>query len=73
MMNWDSLTQEQLMRLCECRSRKSDIVPIAKAYQINRGYSAEDALITALEHLDMNGQFFDLTDDEWNAYKNKLS
>ena len=72
MMNWDNLTHEQFMRLCECRSLKSDIVPIAKAYQINRGYSAEVALVTTLEHLDMNGQFFDLTADEWNEFEHQL-
>lgn len=73
MMKFDALTHEQYIRLCECRSRKSDIVAIARAYMLEKSYNAEDALITALEHLDMNGQFFDLTGNEWNAYKNKLS
>jgi hypothetical protein len=73
MMDWKNLTSEQYLRLCECRSRKADIVPIAKAYMINKGYGAEDALVSALEHLDMNGQFFDLTDDEWSDYIYELS
>ena len=72
MMNWDSLTEEQLERLAECRSRKSDIVPIARAYMLNRDYDAETALVTTLEHLDSNSQFFDLTNDEFDSMIRKL-
>lgn len=71
-MKWTTLTEAQHTRLCECRSIKADILPIAKAYKIERGYDAEQALITAIEHLDMNGQFFDLTTDEWDELQSAL-
>ncbi len=63
---WSGLTDGQYERLCECRSLRRDLVPIAvcfaKAYPSE---SSEDALVRALEHLDMNGQFIDLTDEEY--------
>lgn len=65
-MKWDLLTQEQYNRLCACCSRKSDIVPIAKCYKQEKNISNEDALILAFEHLDMNGQFYDPTEEEYN-------
>ena len=71
-MKWENLTEAQLTRLCECRSRKSDIVPIAIAYKNESGYDSENALICALEHLCMNSQFFDLTSQEWNDAISKL-
>ena len=71
-MKWNNLTEQQYTRLCECRSKKSDIVPIAKAYAIEQGMGAEDALETALEHLDANGQFFDLTHTEWLEFVEKI-
>ena len=71
-MKWDTLTSAQHDRLCDCRSLKADILPIARAYKIERGYDAEQALITALEHLDMNGQFFDLTSEEFEKLQKSL-
>lgn len=71
-MKWTNLTPEQHDRLCECRSLKSDIVPIATAYMIEKGYDADTALTTTLEHLDANGQFFDMTPDEWKNYISTL-
>ena len=71
-MKWETLTSEQYNRLCECRSLKADILPIAKAYKIERGYDPEQALITALEHLDANGQFFDLASEEYMDLQNAL-
>lgn len=71
-MKWDLLTQEQYNRLCECRSRKSDIVPIARCYKVEFGISAEDALIKAFEHLDMNGQFYDPTKEEYDSMLAKI-
>ena len=64
-MKWNTLTEAQHTRLCECRSIKADIIPIAKAYMCERDLGADDALETTLEHLDANGQFFDLTHEEW--------
>ena len=71
-MKWTNLTSEQYMRLCECRSHKSDIVPIAIAYMREDGQDPENALITTLEHLDANNQFFDLSDEEWARCINRL-
>ena len=71
-MKWENLTEAQLTRLCECRSKKSDIVPIAIAYKNESAYDSENSLICALEHLDMNGQFFDLTSQEWDEAIRKL-
>lgn len=64
-MTWKSLTEDEYLRLCECRSRKADIMPIAKAYILERGYEPEQALEVTLEHLGANSQMFDLTKDEW--------
>lgn len=72
-MKWQSLTQDQLTRLAECRSIKADIVPIAKAYMLERGYDPDYALITTLEHLDANGQYYDPTRDEYNNWLYELN
>lgn len=71
-MKWETLTTEQYNRLCECRSLKSDILPIATAYMYEDNRTPEDALITTLEHLDANNQFFDLSKDEWSHYLKRL-
>lgn len=71
-MTWNTLTEEQHLRLCECRSFKSDIVPIAKAYMVERNYGPETALEVTLEHLYANSQDFDLTDEEWCRAIGKL-
>lgn len=67
-MKWTTLTQEQFTRLAECRSLKSDIVPIACAYVQELDYYPDTALEITLEHLDSNGQFFDLSEDDWTRY-----
>lgn len=71
-MNWNTLTQDQHDRLCECRSKKSDIIPIAKAYMSEKGYDADTALTVTLEHLDANNQFFDLTSEDWSRMIKRL-
>ena len=71
-MKWTNLTEAQLTRLAECRSKRADIKPIAVAYMLERGYDAESALITTLEHLDANGQFFDLTTTEYRDFIDDL-
>lgn len=71
-MTWSTLTTEQFTRLAECRSRMGDIVPIARAYMTERNYSAENALVATLDHLDANGQYFDLTTDEWSECISQL-
>lgn len=65
-MKWDLLTQEQLTRLAECRSRKSDIVPIARCYKVEKNLDNVDALEMAFEHLDANGQYYDPTPEEYD-------
>jgi len=64
-MKWTGLTEEQFNRLCNCRSRKSDIIPIARCYKDEDNLSPCDALIATLEHLDCNGQFFDIGEVEF--------
>lgn len=66
-MQWSNLTAEQYRRLCECRSLKLDIVPIAKAYVLEKGYDNVGALESAIEHLGANNRFFDLSVDEWDS------
>lgn len=71
-MKWNLLTNEQYDRLCACRSKKADIVPIAKCYKQERGVSADNALTLTLEHLGMNGQFFAPTNDEYNKMLKRI-
>ena len=70
---WNLLTEEQYERLCDCRSIKADIYPIAKCFLINRGKNPEDAIVCALEHLSCNNQDFDLTDKEYRDMVSRLS
>lgn len=58
-------------RLKNCCSTKEDILPLAQAkWRIlklaGRGWQREDALISILELLDCNSQYFDLTRDEYD-------
>lgn len=71
----DYLADDVYRRLCECRSTKSDIVPLTQAKwtkiksiqsDIKYGATKADALVLVLEHLDFNNQYFDLTKDEWD-------
>ena len=71
-MKWDLLTDAQFNRLCDCRSIKADIVPIAKCFKAEKHCSAFDAVILALEHLDSNNQYFDLTEAEFNRAVSKV-
>ncbi len=67
---WSELTGEVYNRLCDCRSKKDDIVPLARSVFHNniKGFTAEDSLVYVLEHLECNSQDFDLTKDEFNEY-----
>ena len=70
----DKLESGVYERLCNCRSRKSDIEPLTNAKwaamkeagKDKQGFTKEDALVAVLEMLDCNGQCFDLTVDEYN-------
>ena len=63
---FNDLGDDSYKRLAECRSTKSDIKYIALSYLRHLRISAEEAMVVALEHLDSNGQFFDLTEDEFD-------
>lgn len=68
----DFLSNDVYDRLVNCKSRKSDILPIAQAkWNVfknapNPVLDKEDALVTALDILDMNGNYIDLTKDEYD-------
>ena len=69
----DSLKEDVLRRLGNCCSRRSDLQALVDAKwgwmvasgKKEQGFTKEDALISVLELLDCNGQFFDLTHDEY--------
>ena len=73
----DRLPSEVYERLCACRNVKSDIPimvnvkwQIMKEHGLNaKGYTKEDALVSILELLDANSQYYDLTEDEYNEWK----
>lgn len=64
-MKWNILSGQQYNRLCNCKSVKADILPIAKCYMCEKNMDSEVALETALEHLGANNQFFDLDKEDW--------
>lgn len=74
----DNVPGEVRSRLSECRSLKADIpilvnakwTAMVEAKKDEQGFTKEDALVSVLELLDCNGQFFDLTKEE---YKNLIS
>lgn len=77
-MSWvENLPGEVSQRLGNCQSRKSDIETLVnvkwsdmvKKGKKEEGFTKEDALISVLELLDCNGQYFDLTEDEYNELK----
>ena len=69
----DNLSGEVCSRLSECRSLKADIpilvnakwTAMVEAGKDKEGLTKEDALVDILELLDCNGQYFDLTKEEW--------
>lgn len=76
-MKWtDRLESGVYGRLCSCNSRMSDIEPLVNAKwgsmketgKDQKGFTKEDALISILELLECNGQFFDLTAEEYENF-----
>lgn len=72
-MYWtDNLPYEVHARLANCKSRREDIPTLTAVKwrwmcdkgMHTKGFTKEDALVSVLELLDCNGQFFDLTADE---------
>ena len=73
---WTDLLEEGVsVRLAECRSRKSDILPLAQAkwatIKNDPDFTKEDALVQILDLLDSNDQFFDLTKAEYDGLKHE--
>ena len=67
----DMLDAHVYERLCNCCSRRSDILPLAQAKYTfekfrNEEYEKEQALAEILDHLNCNSQFFDLTREEYD-------
>ena len=72
----DSLAQDVYQRLANCRSLKSDILPLAQAkwaaIKNKKGFTKEDALVAVLELLDSNGAVFGLTQTEYDDILNGI-
>lgn len=72
MLKWvDKLPEDVRNRLGNCCSRKSDIPILVNARwstMVEAGFTKEDALIEVLDLLDCNGQFFDLTKEEYRCF-----
>lgn len=75
----DKLPADVYIRLCECRSLRSDVeilVNVKWASMVaegkkDQGFVKEDALVSVLDLLDSNGQFMDLTRGEYDALKHE--
>ena len=71
------LSSDVYNRLCNCCSRKDDLVYLVgakwtsmkKEGKDKQGFTKEDALVSILELLDDNGQYCDLTKEEYNELK----
>lgn len=72
----DLLESDVYKRLANCKSRKTDILPLAQAkWAIMKNtpeMTKEDALISVLELLDCNSTYIDLTEDEFNDILNQI-
>ena len=80
-MKWTEKLQEvstdTYRRLCECHSTKKDIPVLVNVKWSTmkengldkQGLTKEDVLVDILELLECNGQYFDLTRDEYNELK----
>lgn len=72
----DHLDEDVYERLCHCCSRKSDILPLARArwyfFCNEYGSDKESALIYVLELLECNSQDFELSADEYASILKRL-
>lgn len=73
-MKWTSYLENDVCeRLANCRCLKSDLQKLVNAKwrsmrehkKDEQGFTKEDALVNVLELLDSNGQYFDLTEEEY--------
>lgn len=71
---WDLLDDDQYERLCECRSVRSDILPLARCFKKNKHMNSEDALDATADHLEANSQYSlsDYIMDNWDILIKKL-
>lgn len=78
MKNWmTNLPGDVYNRLCECRSRRSDLETLVnvrwaamiEAGKKEQGFTKEDALADILDLLDSNNQWVDLTREEYDSLK----
>lgn len=75
----DKLPRDVYSRLCACHSLRSDVstlVNVKWAAMVEdgkreEGFTKEDALVEILELLDCNGQFLDLSRDEYDSLKHE--
>lgn len=73
----ENLPVDVYRRLEGCRNTREDIETLVnvkwaamiEAGKREQGFTKEDALISILELLDSNGQYIDLTQDEYNELK----
>lgn len=71
----DRLPEDVQNRLANCRSRQSDIpilvnvkwAAMVESGKKEEGFTKEDALVSILDLLDSNGQFFDLSKAEYDG------
>ena len=70
---WESMSSDAKERLCACCSQQKDIFEIARCFIINKHQEPDEALASALDHLDCNNQFFDLSKDEYNGFLKRLT
>lgn len=75
----DRLPEDVHNRLCNCSSRRSDLqtlvnvkwAAMVEAGKKEQGFTKEDALVSILDLLDSNGQFFDLSRAEYDGLKHE--
>lgn len=73
----DNLPEDVYNRLCNCRSRRSDLETLVnvkwrsmvESGKREEGFTKEDALVQILDLLDSNGLFFDLSRAEYDGLK----
>lgn len=73
----DNLPCDVYSRLCACHSLRSDVPTLVNvkwqamvaAGKREEGFTKEDALADILDLLDSNGQFLDLSRDEYDSLK----
>lgn len=69
----DTLPDDVYERLAECKSWRTDIIPIADAiYRSGTTSDKEDAVTLALEHLASNNRIFDYSESDYKRAVAKI-